>query len=349
MSHRFSIIVPLYNKAPYIRKALESIVAQTYGDWECIVVDDGSTDGSADVVRDFIHELQIAERRLKNGNQIDNRWIDDRLTIVNQKKAGVAAARNNGVKESSGEYVCFLDADDWWESTYLEEMDKLIREYPDVGLYGCDYYYVKNGKKKIWQKKAEGYIDYCKVYTDCKAMPIHPNGAIIPRKVFDEVGGFDTRIKMGEDFILFMQIVMRYKVAFLNKQLVNFSQDADPKWRAITKLHKPEEHMLFNLAPLEEEINNRRLKIEDRRLKIDVRREEWKRMIDWLRVTGLLEYWLSDEYHDAALAELSKVNWNKQPQKVKRMYKMPIWMQKAKRRFMQIGSYCKQKLIHIIH
>lgn len=313
MQPRFSVIVPLYNKAPYVRKALESILTQSYKDFECIVVDDGSTDGSLDVVQ----SLKIEDRRLK---------------ILTQSNSGVAVARNNGVAASKGEYVCFLDADDWWEQTYLEEMDRLIKEYPEAGLYGCDYYYVKNGKKKIYPKKAEGYIDYCKVYTDCKAMPIHPNGAIIPRKVFDEVGGFDKRIKMGEDFILFMQIVFKYKVAFLNRQLVTFNQDANPQWRAITKLHKPENHMLWYVSQWED------------KEKTDA---AYKAMIDMLRVNGLLPYWLSKVYHEAAKEELVKVDWSKQPKKAKEQYEKPLWFLKAKRRFMQIGSYFKQKLIRL--
>lgn len=331
MQPRFSVIMPLYNKAPYVRKALQSVCNQTYADWECLIIDDGSTDGSADVVCDFIRTL--------NGANGENDGMVN-MHVLSQQNAGVAAARNRGVKESSGEYVCFLDADDWWEPNYLEEMSHVIDQYPDAGLYGCDYYYVKNGKKKIWPKNAEGYIDYCKVYADSKAMPIHPNGAIIPRKVFDEVGGFDTRIKMGEDFILFMQIVMKHKVAFLNKQLVYFNQDADPQWRAITKLHKPEEHMLFNLRSLEEEINNSRYEIGDRILESG----EWKRMVDWLRVTGLLPYWMNAEYHDAAAIELNKVDWPKQPRTFIRLYKTPIALLKLKREVMQIGSYAKHKL-----
>ena len=315
---KFSIIVPLYNKAPYIRKALESVMSQTYHDFECIVINDGSSDNSLEVVQNFVDGLKIEDRRLK---------------IVDQENAGVAAARNRGVKESRGEYICFLDADDWWEQNYLDEMDKLIQEYPEAGLYGCDYYYVKNGRKKIYPKDADGYIDYCKVYTHCGAMPIHPNGAIIPRKVFDEVGGFDMRIKMGEDFILFMQIEMRYNVVFLNKQLVYFNQDADPAWRAITKLHNPEYHMLWHVSQWEDQ---------------EQTNKSYKTMIDWLRVSGLLKYWMNKSYHDAAATELSKVDWSKQPKKIVRQYKAPIWLLKTKTRVMQIGSYCKQKLIRIL-
>lgn len=321
---KFSVIIPLYNKAPYVRKALESVIAQTFRDFELIIVDDGSTDGSVDIVRDFIRTL--------NGANGEN---DGRVNIhvLSQQNAGVAAARNRGVRESEGEYVCFLDADDWWEPNFLEEMDKLIKEYPDAGLYGCDYYYVKNGRKKIYPKNAKGYIDYCKVYTDCKAMPIHPNGAIIPRKVFDEVGGFDPSIKMGEDFILFMQIVFKHKVAFLNKQLVTFNQDADPKWRAITKLHKPEHHMLWHVRQWENE---------------EKTNASYKAMIDMLRVNGLMNYWLNDEYHDAAKEELTKVDWSNQTKGAKAQYEKPIWYLKAHRHFMKIGSFCKQRIIKMI-
>ena len=97
----FSVIMPLYNKATYVRKAVESVVRQTFGDWELIVVDDGSTDGSGEVVR-----------------EID----DPRIRLVQQENSGVGAARNNGVAQSSAPWICFLDADDWWEPTFLEEM-----------------------------------------------------------------------------------------------------------------------------------------------------------------------------------------------------------------------------------
>ena len=324
---KFSIIVPLYNKAPYVRKALDSIVSQTFSDWECIIVDDGSTDGSAAICEEFFHSLTPS---LAHSINVNRSFVH---SFIRQTNSGVAAARNRGVAESHGEFVCFLDADDWWEPTFLEEMDKLIREYPDAGLYGCDYFYVKNGKKKIYPKDTEGYIDYCKVYTHCGAMPIHPNGAIIPRKVYDEIGGFDSSVKMGEDFILFMQIVLKYKVAFLNKQLVTFNQDADPTWRAITKLHKPEYHMLWHVSQWDSQ---------------EKTNASYKAMIDMLRVNGLLLYWLSDDFHAAAAAELEKVDWSQQPKSIARQYKMPLPLLKAKRRIFQIGSYVKQKIKKIL-
>ena len=130
MNPRFSVIMPLYNKERYVKKAIESVIAQTYRDFELIIIDDGSTDNSLEVVRG----LKIEDRRLK---------------ILTQSNSGVAVARNNGVAASEGEYMCFLDADDWWEANFLEEMDRLITEYPEAGLCATNYIYYKPGKTHV--------------------------------------------------------------------------------------------------------------------------------------------------------------------------------------------------------
>ena len=129
---KFSVIIPLYNKAPYVRKALESVCAQTYRDYELIVINDGSTDNST----------IVADEYLKAIDGIDYK-------IINQTNAGVSAARNNGVAQAHADYLAFLDADDWWEPTYLERMAQLIEDYPDAGLYACNYVYYKPGNEYV--------------------------------------------------------------------------------------------------------------------------------------------------------------------------------------------------------
>lgn len=325
---RFSIIVPLYNKAPYVRKALESIVNQTFQDYEVIIVNDGSTDNSLDVTEKFFEH-------------IDDRWIDDRLTIINQPNAGVAAARNNGVAASKGEFVCFLDADDWWEATYLEEMDKLIREYPEAGLYATNYVYYKPGNTRIWLDFKTGYLDYAHAYLVQPAMPVWTGAACMPRKVFDKLGGFPEGIKLGEDFLLWAKTALKYKVAFCEKPLAYYNNDVPVTLRATRNLHAPQYHMLFNMGDIEKEIGVRTASIQNASLL-----ESWKALLDKLRVNGLMEYWLSDEFHDAAAEELKKVDWSKQQMKAKKEYEKPIWWLKAKKSFMQFASYCKQKMTH---
>ena len=320
----FSVIVPLYNKALFVRKALTSIEAQTYRNFELIVVNDGSTDGSA----------AIAEAYLKNRTKLDYR-------ILNQSNSGVAAARNNGVVVSKGEFVCFLDADDWWEPDFLEEMDKLIHEYPDAVIYCTNYVYYKPGKTHVVFDIPRGYINYPEVYIRTGAMPITSNTVSISRRVFDEMRGFPVGIKLGEDFLLWAKTALHYKVAFCEKPLAYYNNDVPASLRATRNLHAPEYHMLFHLDPIEEEIHKTSNITHNTSA-------AWTQLLDKLRINGLMDYWLDERYHNAAAEELKKVDWSKQPRNAKCQYEKPIWTIKAKRRFMQIGSYFKQKLIKLI-
>lgn len=328
MTPRFSIIVPLYNKAPFIRKALESIASQTFKDWELIIVDDGSTDNSLEVVNEYIRDvLCVMCDVCKN------------VRVIHQTNSGVAAARNRGVAESHGEFVCFLDADDRWEPTFLEEIDRMIAEYPDAGIYASNYIYYKPGKTHVALNLERGYINYPEAYLQSGSMPVTSITTCMPRKVFDEMRGFPVGIKLGEDFLLWAKIALHYPVAFSEKPLAYYNNDVPASLRATRNLHAPEHHMLFHLDSLEEETRNLS--------PVTGNPSEWKALLDKLRVNGLMDYWLSDEYHDVATAELAKVNWSKQPKSAKAQYEKPIWFLRAKRRFMQVGSYCKQKLLHL--
>lgn len=340
MNPRFSVIVPLYNKAPYVRKALESICAQTFRDFECIVVDDGSTDGSLDVVSDFVRNDGMSRDKSLNEPLSLN---DGRLTIISQANAGVAVARNNGVTKSNGEYVCFLDADDWWELTFLEEMDRLIQEFPDAGLYATNYVYYKPGKTHVALNINRGYINYPDAYLHSAAMPVWTGAACMPRKVFDEMGGFSNGIKLGEDFLLWAQTALHYKVVFCEKALAYYNNDVPATLRATRNLHAPQYHKLFNLGEIEKEIE--RLSFVNSLTPSLV--ISWKVLLDKHRVEELLPYWLSDVYHAAAAEELKKVDWSRQPRSAKALYKKPIWFLKAKIQIMQMGSFCKQKLVQM--
>ena len=318
MTPRFSIIVPLYNKADYVRKALESILTQSYTNYEVVIIDDESTDNSLSIVNDFVKTVE------------SGKW-----KVESQPNSGVAAARNNGVAKSKGEFVCFLDADDWWEPTWLEEMDRLIREYPDAGLYATNYVYYKPGKTHVALNLERGYINYPEAYLQSGSMPVTSITTCMPRKVFDEMGGFPVGIKLGEDFLLWAKTALHYKVAFCEKPLAYYNNDIPASMRATRNLHAPQYHMLFHLDEIEEELRD----------KSEESRVIWKALLDKLRVSGLMDYWLNDEYHDAAAEELKKVDWSKQSKKTKALYEKQMWLLKAQRRFMQIGSYWKQKLI----
>lgn len=307
---RFSVIIPLFNKAPYVQKTLESVIGQSFRDFELIVVDDGSTDDSFAVARSVLKDCGIVHH------------------LIHQENAGVSLARNNGVAVSRGEYLCFLDADDWWAPTFLEEMDVLIGEYPDAGIYGTNYYYVKNGMESVCIKAAEtGYIDYFKVYADGLKMPLTSISVSVPKTVFTELNGFPTHVKLGEDFMLWVQIALLYKVAFLNVPLAYYNQDVDPTWRGIGHLVPPKVHMLWNLDFLSD---------------VEKDNPEFKRLLDNLRTYSLLPYYLSKPYHEEAGRELEKVDWNRQPSKVRALYKKPIWFLKLREVVFKVGSKMKK-------
>ena len=314
----FSIIIPLYNKAQYVCKALESVLGQTYGEYECIVMDDGSTDGSAEVVQNIMHNAQCT--------------MGEKIRLLLQPNQGVAAARNNAAKEARGEYLCFLDADDWWEPTFLEEMARHIALYPDAGLYAANYVYYKPGKTHVALDMPTGYIDYPKSYLQSTAMPVWTGAVAMPRRVFEEMGGFPIGVKLGEDFLLWAKTAMRYPVAFLNKPLAYYNNDVPATLRATRNLYAPEHNMLFLLDTIAQD---------------DALPQDWKSLFDRLRVNGLLDYWMSPQYHDVAKKELAKVDWAQQPKSVIRTYRTPLWLLRVKRQVLKIGSYCKQVLVHL--
>lgn len=319
---RFSVIIPLYNKAPYIEKALRSVLAQTFTDYELIVVDDGSQDDSANVAEKVLAESVI------------------RHQLIHQDNAGVSCARNRGVANSQGEYLCFLDADDWWAPSFLAEMSTLIDEYPEAGIYGTGYTIVNERKHKTRKAPVgvesgfeKGYINYCQVYAKTLAMPLTSISVAIPRGVFDEMKGFPAGIKLGEDFLLWMRIALKYPVAFLNKPLAYYNQDVDSQWRAVARLHEPRVHMLWNLGFLEvEEKDN----------------PDFKQLIDNLRTFSLLPYLISKKYRKDAQQELAKVDWSKQSSRTVRLYRMPLPFLTLRQRALRLGSLAKQVVLKFI-
>lgn len=319
---RFSVIIPLYNKASYVAKTIRSVLDQTFTDYELTVVDDGSRDESA----------KIAARAIEGqGN----------CRLIRQENAGVSVARNHGVMASQGDYLCFLDADDWWAPNFLEEISKLVNEFPDAGIYGTNYTIVNETKHKtrvasigLESGFEKGYINYCQVYAKTLIMPLTSISVAMPRHVFDEMGGFPQGIKLGEDFLLWIRIAMKYKVAFLNKALAFYNQDVDGTNRGVGKLYEPKEHMLWNLMDLEhlEQINT-----------------EYKQLVDNLRTYGLYPYYLSKDYHKPAVVELKKVDWSRQPKKVRRQYTRPLFVQRGLYTIKKIGSRVKSKLLCVLY
>lgn len=307
---RFTVIIPLYNKAPYVEKSVRSVLAQIYTDYELIIVDDGSTDGSLDVVKAVLEGTSAV--------------------VTSQHNQGVSVARNNGIAIAKGDYICFLDADDWWAPTFLEEMDAFIKDYPEAGIYCVNYYYVKNGRAQSRINIPTGYIDYFAEYARIMQMPITSISVAIPRGVFEEVGCFRPELKLGEDFDLWLRIAFKHKVAFLNSRLAYYNQDVDVNGRGVGHLRAPESHFLWNLGSYASEESGN---------------PDFKQLIDNIRVYSLKPYYLSSEYRQLARRELDKVDWAKQPQAVCAEYREPVWLLRFKEWVRRTGYAIKKKLV----
>jgi len=197
---KVSVIIALYNKEPYIERALVSIQNQTIDDIEIIVIDDGSTDGGPDIVKN-----------------ID----DERISLFRQENKGVSNARNNGVEKSKSNFITFLDADDEWTNIHLETLLRLKKKFPHAGAY-TTVCIKKDGTKKVRKLRYrfippppwEGILpNYFKSEIE-GAHPITTGAVGIPKKVFLEMGEFDEKAYQGEDLDIWAKIALKYPIAF---------------------------------------------------------------------------------------------------------------------------------------
>lgn len=195
-----TVIIPLYNKEKYIKRSLNSVYKQSIDDYEIIVVDDGSTDKGASIV-----EIE--------GNK--------KTRLIKQENAGVSAARNTGIRESQGDLITFLDADDEWESSFLTSICRLSEKFPEAGAYTTAIDVVEdNGMKRKqryahipshpWEGLIPNYFESARAGTP----PIYSSTVGVPRSVFDELGVFPEGEPIGEDLDMWGRIAMKYPIAF---------------------------------------------------------------------------------------------------------------------------------------
>lgn len=293
----FSIIIPLYNKAQYVFKCIESVMNQSFRDFELIIINDGSTDNSMGVVKLF---------------------KDSRIKVIEQNNSGVSSARNYGVKVAKNDFIAFLDADDWWSPNYLEEIHGLIRKYPKAGLWAAKYYKVRNGHNieaniGLENNFQDGYINYIKSYTETMWMPVTSSSFVSRKPVFDEFGGFNPELRIGEDFDLWIRIALKYKIAFFNKPLVYYNQDVNIQNRAIggLKIYKPENHYIFHLDNLKEQEKSN---------------PELKQLLDKLRLRALFRYHVKRKYPKETKQIIKEINFKVQPLSWRMKYKLPVWL-----------------------
>ena len=209
---RFSVIIPLYNKAKTIVRAIDSVLAQGEFVNELIVVDDGSTDDGA--------ELAKAK-------------VGPRVTVLKQDNAGVSAARNRGIVHSSGTHLCFLDADDYWEPGFLQEMTELLRMFPDAGLFTVGHR-VHEAGDGLHLPRVTGLGDterglvpaYFKTMATSVGL-LNSSSICVPREVIKRAGGFAEDVDFGEDLELWAKIAVAYPVAYSRRILAIWDRSAE--------------------------------------------------------------------------------------------------------------------------
>ena len=206
MAGRVSVIVPFLNAKRFIGEAIESVLAQTYGNWELLLVDDGSADGSTEIAREYTARDPARVIRL---NYPDGRT------------RGPAAARNLGIASAKGAYLAFLDADDVWQPQKLERQVRMLESQPEVGMvYGTSQWWYS------WDQKAEDperdYVEQLGVpdgvvieppsllrpcFVLQEASIPNPTSVLVRRWVIDRVGGFEESVPDGhEDHTFFAKV-----------------------------------------------------------------------------------------------------------------------------------------------
>ena len=196
---KISVIIPTYNRKKYIKRAIDSVIRQSYKPFEIIVIDDGSTDGTYELIKKSYSSSQISIEK-----QINN---------------GVSSARNKGVKLANGDWIAFLDSDDEWFENKLELQVREIKKSKTFMICHTNEIWIRNGIRVNQMKKHQKYGGF--IFEKCLDMcRISPSSVMIRRCIFDEIGLFDEDLIICEDYDLWLRISSKYPVLYLDSMLI---------------------------------------------------------------------------------------------------------------------------------
>jgi glycosyltransferase involved in cell wall biosynthesis len=223
---KVSVIIPLYNKGPYISDTLNSIFSQTVQDFEIIVVNDGSTDDGMKIVQAF---------------------DDPRIRLINQHNRGISNARNQGAKYAKADIFAFLDADDQWHTEFLETVLTLAEKYPQAGAFATGIEEIIDNKKVVQKYRTipnngyEGLVPDFFYSAIIGERVISSSSVAIKRSVFIEMSGFKEGIAWGEDTDFFSRIALKYPIAF-NSKICSMYFIRDAAQKAKNRVAETKEH-----------------------------------------------------------------------------------------------------------
>lgn len=197
MKPELTIIIPTFNRADFLKESIQSVLSQTFTDFELIVVDDGSTDHTAEVAREFsgIHYVSCP---------------------VN---SGVSHARNLGIGLARGRYICFLDSDDLWVKSKLETQVRWMEAHADCRLCYTDEIWIRKGVRVNPMNKHRKYSG--DIFS--RSLPlciVSPSSVLMRASLFDEVGMFDEDLPVCEDYDLWLRISLKFPIHFIEEKLI---------------------------------------------------------------------------------------------------------------------------------
>jgi len=202
-----SVVIPTYNRAALLKEALESVFAQTYTDYEVIIIDDGSTDSTEEVISALLTE-------------------HPQLRYIKQANVGVSAARNHGIFEARGEWIAFLDSDDLWFPDKLEKQMAFLAEHPSAGAVCCPFYQYQDGQAKKdedgnvlcrpWALRTTSVLSFELFATE--EWVITPS-VLVQKAVLHRAGLFECVLKVDEDYALWTKIARYTEFWFFNEVL----------------------------------------------------------------------------------------------------------------------------------
>lgn len=220
MSPFFSIVIPLYNKEKYISTTLNTVLNQSFQDFEIVIVNDGSTDQSVSVI---------------------NTFTDKRIQLIHQQNQGVSVARNTAIKSSTGTYIATLDGDDLWKENHLEELKKCITLFKNAVLY-CNNYEIKRHDGFVTAAKFNfDYNSKCLIVPDFFEANIinyipHSSSVAFKKDIFFKIGAYNTQLRTGQDIDLWIRFGLHGAIAF-NPTVTMLYNFFDPNSLSNSKLN----------------------------------------------------------------------------------------------------------------
>jgi len=198
MIPKVSVIIPTYNRLPMLKEAVDSVLAQDFEDFELIVVDDGSTDGTGEAIKRYGGRVKLLQY---------------------SKNRGVSASRNRGVLHAKGKYIAFLDSDDLWVKGKLKIQVAFLDDNPHYPLCYTDEIWIRKGKRVNPKNKHTKYSGW--IFEKCLPLCIiSPSSAMMRRTLFSKVGLFDEALPVCEDYDFWLRVSARFPIFFINRKLI---------------------------------------------------------------------------------------------------------------------------------